>query len=283
MIKSSYEICRICGIPIKVDLSLIILFLLVKGMFNDPLYDLMAFVLLVVSIVLHELGHSLVARQFGCRVRDITLMLIGGAASLDELPRKPWQDLLVAAAGPAVSFLLGGLAIWLAAPVLVTHPVTGQPIYAFLHRGFQQVIYYAFGWGNLWLGIFNLIPAFPMDGGRILRALLQQCFMTRLKATWLASRIGRGVALLFVACVFLHLMGLDIPVIGGSFNLLLIAYFIFVSADREYRLVYLQEGGGWGGGTWRFPKDPPSDKGKVTVDPPPYGKSKTKTDVYRDE
>lgn len=282
MIKSSYEICRICGIPIKVDLSLIILFLLVSGMFNDPLYDLMGFVLLVVSIVLHELGHSLVAMRFGCRVRDITLMLIGGAASLDDLPRRPWQELLVAAAGPAVSLLLGVLGIWLAAPVLVTHPVTGQPVYAFLHRGFQQVFYYAFGWGNLWLCIFNLIPAFPMDGGRILRAILQQCFLTRLKATWIASRIGRGVAVLFVAGVILGWMGIHIPVIGGSWNLLLIAYFIFVSADREYRLVYLQEGG-WGGGIWHFPKSPPSDKGKVTVDPPPYGKNKTKTDVYRDE
>ena len=282
MIQSSYEICRICGIPIKVDLSLIILFFLVKGMFNDPLYDLMAFVLLVVSIVLHELGHSLVARQFGCRVRDITLMLIGGAASLDELPRKPWQELLVAAAGPAVSLLLGGLGIWLAAPSLVTHPVTGQPVYVFLHRGFQQVMYYAFGWGNIVLCIFNLIPAFPMDGGRILRAILQQCFMTRLKATWIASRIGRGIAILFVVGVILNAFGWHIPVIGGSWNLLLIAFFIFVSADREYRSVYLQEGG-WGGGTWRFPKDPPSDKGKVTVDPPPYGKNKTKTDVYRDE
>ncbi|MBO4287452.1 MAG: M50 family metallopeptidase [Kiritimatiellae bacterium] len=266
MFKSSWHLCTVFGIPLRLDSSLIILAILMFGRWGSPVYDLLAFALLLLSIVLHELGHSLVGKAFGCRIRSITLMLIGGAAAFETMPRKPWQEMLVALAGPAVSLLLGIAGILLCAPPW--------------HFPVQGVLFYAFGWGNLVLCAFNLIPAFPMDGGRILRAVLQQFFMSRTKATWVASRIGRGIAVLFAIGAVLNLFGIRVPFVGGTFNMLLIAYFIFVSAESEYRLVAMQEG--FGGGGWRY-DEPPPDEGKAVVGPPPYGHGSTRVDVYKDE
>ena len=265
MFKSSYHLFDLCGIPVRLDTSLIVLAVLMFGKWGNPVFDLLAFALLLVSIVLHELGHSLVGRAFGCRISSITLMLIGGAASFESIPRKPWQELLVALAGPAVSFLLGIAGLLLFAPPW--------------HFPVSPILFNAFGWGNLFLCAFNLIPAFPMDGGRVLRAVLQQFFMSRAKATWVASRIGRGIAVLFAVGAVLEIFGVHVPYIGGPINMLLIAFFIFVSAEREYRMVAQQEG--VGGGGWRFDDEPPPDDGKAVIGPPPYGRGSTRVDVYR--
>lgn len=263
--SSSWHLFTVFGIPVKVDASLIILAIWMFGRWESPAYDLLAFALLLVSIVLHELGHSLVGKAFGCRIRSITLMLIGGAATFETMPRKPWQEMLVALAGPAVSLLLGFAGIFLFAPPW-SFPA-------------QVVLFFAFGWGNLVLCAFNLIPAFPMDGGRILRAVLQQFFMSRTKATWVASRIGCGIAVLFAIGAVLQLFGIRVPFVGSSFNMLLIAYFIFVSAENEYRLVAMEQG--FGGGL--SSDEPPPDEGKAVIGPPPYGRGSTRVDVYRDE
>ncbi|HRU18888.1 MAG TPA: M50 family metallopeptidase, partial [Kiritimatiellia bacterium] len=103
MLRSSYHLCTVFGIPIRLDASLIILMFLLIGNYGNPLYGIAAGIALLVSITLHELGHSLTAMAFGCRVRDITLMMMGGCATLLSMPRKAWQELLMAAAGPAVS------------------------------------------------------------------------------------------------------------------------------------------------------------------------------------
>ena len=266
MFKSSWHLFNVCGIPVYADISLVVLAFLTIGHWGSPVDDLLAFALLLASIVLHELGHSLAGRAFGCRIRGITLMLIGGAAAFETMPRKPWQEMLVALAGPAVSLLLGIAGIFLSAPPWHFHA--------------QPVLFYAFGIGNLALCVFNLIPAFPMDGGRILRAFLQQFFMSRTKATWVASRIGRGVAVLFAAGAVASLFGIRVPFVGSPFNMLLIAYFIFVSAEREYRAVAAEEG--FGGRGWPY-DEPPPDEGKAVVGPPPYGRGSTRVDVYRDE
>ena len=113
MIKSSYQLCRVFGIPIYLDISLIILMFLMVSNYGDPLYGIAAGVVLLVSITLHELGHSLVSMAFGCRVRDITLMMLGGCATLMSMPRKAWQEFLVALAGPLVSLALALTALWL--------------------------------------------------------------------------------------------------------------------------------------------------------------------------
>ena len=265
MFKSSWHLFDVCGIPVRLDASVIVLAILMFGQWGSPVYDLLAFALLLVSIVLHELGHSLVGKAFGCRIRSITLMLIGGAAAFEELPRKPWQEMLVALAGPLVSLLLGVAGLFFFA----------RP----WHLPAEIVLFYAFGWGNLALCAFNLLPAFPMDGGRILRAVLQQFFMSRTKATWVASRIGRGIAVLFAIGAVLSFFGIRVPFVGSWFNMLLIAYFIFVSAENEYRSVAMADG--FPGG-WRF-DEPPPDEGKAVIGPPPYGRGTTRVDVYKDE
>jgi Zn-dependent protease len=294
MIKSSYQLCRLFGIPINLDISLIILlFLFVRG-YDNPVYGLVAGVFLLVSITLHELGHSLTARVFGCRVRDITLMIIGGRATLENMPSKYWQELLVAMAGPAVSLLLG---------------LAGLLAPAFLHASgaisasVANLIIESFGLLNLVLFGFNLLPAFPMDGGRILRAALQ-VRMSKLRATWIASRIGRilaGAMIFFALCNIFkinfpdpQLPGLAGTLLwhflsGGTFIKLLIGWMIYTSADREYRQVLMEEGAARGNPFAGVPffgrtNTPPPDDGKAVVSPPPYARGgATRVDVRKED
>ncbi len=257
MIKSSYELVRVFGIPIRLDFSLIILLFLLVVQYGNPLQGLSAGIALLLSITLHELGHSLAAMAFGCRVRDITLMMMGGCATLLSMPRKAWQEFLVAAAGPAVSLALA--LFGLLTPIRNT---------------FGVFLYYQIGVLNLVLFVFNLLPAFPMDGGRILRAFLQQFFMSRVKATWVASRIGRVIAVLMaLSVVYSFLTG---KAHGFMLIRLMIAYFIYQSAEREYQAVLFESraGGGFGGFG-----PPPGDE--VLVSPPPYRSQHEWRDVHR--
>ena len=276
MIKSSYQLCRVFGIPIYLDISLIILMFLMVSNYGDPLYGIAAGVVLLVSITLHELGHSLVSMAFGCRVRDITLMMLGGCATLMSMPRKAWQEFLVALAGPLVSLALALTALWLPFHIPA------------LTRTARTFIYYQIGWLNMALFIFNMIPAFPMDGGRILRSFLQQFFMTRVKATWIASRIGRFVAILMGLSVLYSFFSHAFE--GYMLIRLLIAYMIYTTAEREYRMVLAESGGErhnpfggvpfFGSGT----REPPPDDGQAVVSPPPYAPrgGATRVDVHKE-
>jgi Zn-dependent protease len=106
MIKTTYHLFTVFGIPVKADLSLFILAIILVQSYNDPVYGIAFGVFLLLSVLLHELGHSLVAMAFGCRVKDITLMMMGGCASMLSMPRKAWQEFLMAFAGPLVSLAL---------------------------------------------------------------------------------------------------------------------------------------------------------------------------------
>lgn len=280
MLKSSYRLCTLFGIPIQLDLSLIVLLFLLISNYNDPLYGLAAGLALLVSVTLHELGHSLTAMAFGCRVRDITLMMLGGCATLLSMPRKAWQEFLMAAAGPAVSLLLALAGLLLPGAHLSEGTLTfkGPP---------DKFVFLQIGVLNAALFVFNLLPAFPMDGGRILRALLQQFLMTRVKATWVASRIGRFIALLMGFSVFFSMWTDTFE----SFMLirLLIAYTIYQSAEREYRMVLMEESAARGtrpfGGFpfFRAAPPPPPDDGKAVVSPPPYARGgATRVDVHKE-
>jgi Zn-dependent protease len=169
------------------------------------------------TVVLHEFGHALTAQRFGVRTQDITLLPIGGIARLERMPDKPGQQLFVAFAGPAVN-----LAIALAIFVLLylgNGPVAMERFHYANGSFLAQLM-----WINVSLAVFNLLPGYPMDGGRILRALLAMR-MPPERATQTAARVGQGVAMLF------GLVGLLVSPL-----LLLIAVFVWLGAQAEHSL-----------------------------------------------
>jgi Zn-dependent protease len=225
LLRGSLTVAVVAGIPIRVHWTFAILLLWFLGsgwaQGGTALAGLTsaAFMLAVFfCVVLHELGHALTARRFGVRTRDITLLPIGGVASLERIPEKPGQELAIALAGPAVNVVIAaGL---LAAVGLQDAATALQSVNrgdAFL-TGFLAHL----AGVNVILVLFNLIPAFPMDGGRVLRALLA----TRLgfaRATRVAASIGQGFAVLMA--------------IGGMFGsmpmLILVALFVWIAAGAE--------------------------------------------------
>jgi Zn-dependent protease/predicted transcriptional regulator len=176
---------------------------------------LLAFALFA-CVLLHELGHSLLALHYGGRVSSITLMLLGGVSELAGIPRKPRSEGLIAAAGPFTSLVLGGVAMAL------YRLVPGPPDVRF-------GLFYL-GEINLALAIFNILPAFPMDGGRVLRAVLSTHW-SRLKATRIAAGTGTAFAVAFIA------LGL----FGGNIMLALIGLFVWSGARAEAQLAMQED------------------------------------------
>ena len=180
----------------------------------------MLFVLVLFTcVILHEYGHVLAARAFGVGTRDITMLPIGGVARLERMPAEPWQELIVAVAGPAVNALIA-VAIGMALLVI------GLADLGALNNG-NQFAEYVLG-VNLALIAFNMIPAFPMDGGRVFRSLIAMCTDYR-RATWWAMRVGQVMA------VVLAIVGIANEQVFLPF----IAAFIFWVGTMEYRQVDL--------------------------------------------
>jgi Zn-dependent protease/CBS domain-containing protein len=194
---------------------------------SGAIFGILVTLLLFVIVVLHELGHSIVAQHYGIAVKDIVLLPIGGVAQMKSIPEEPVQEFFIAIAGPLVNFVLAGLMV-IANLAFGLGGSLGNPLgllYGFGAISVASIFNYLFI-ANLFLGIFNLLPAFPMDGGRILRALLA----TRLayvRATDIAAVIGKLMAILLGA------WGL----FGGGIFLILIAFFVFIEADQEGKLV----------------------------------------------
>lgn len=215
----SLHLATVSGIPIRLHFTFLLLLLwfgaLAGGLSGAGRWHGLAYVVaLFTCVVLHELGHSLMARRFGISTKEIVLYPIGGVARIERTPR-PVQELWIALAGPAVNAVIAAVilaylgASGQAAAVADLRPGTGSLL---------QLILVA----NVVLGLFNLIPAFPMDGGRVLRALLA-LRMGELRATELAAGIGQVLAIVagFVALLTMHI------------GLLFIAFFVFLGAGQE--------------------------------------------------
>ena len=225
---NSYSIGRLFGIPIRAHVSLLLFLPLFAFSFmpvDGPLglfYGALGAVGLFGSVVLHEVGHSLVARAKGSRILEILLLPIGGMARLDRLPPRPADEIQTALAGPAVSLALGVAGLFSAPFVFTFNPLLA-------------VMVHELGRINVMLVLFNLIPSFPMDGGRVFRAVLTPR-LGRLAATQIAAKVGRAFAWLFgIWAVWPAFHGGHV-----SFSLLLIAFFIHQSAGAEARQAELE-------------------------------------------
>ena len=243
-----FKIARVFNVPIYLDWTLLLLLLYFVftngGHFFVAVFSL---VFIFASVLLHELGHTAAALSFGCRVRDINLTFIGGCATLLDMPREPWKEFAVAIAGPLVS-----LALW-RIPILMglTSP--------HLDRNLFDVL----SWINRMLFLFNLVPAFPMDGGRIFRSVLSS-FLGRLRASFIAYRLGQVLAV----CMGIYALIHDFDI-----TLIFIAYFIYVSAKAEYQALLNETGSSFGG-------KPPDDA--AIISPPPYGGHNEVSDVFKE-
>jgi Zn-dependent protease/CBS domain-containing protein len=219
----SWKICRVAGIPIYVHWTFFILIVYVaysslaggKGLAGAAY--LVAYVLALFGcVVLHELGHALTAQRFGVGTTSIVLLPIGGVARLQRIPENPAQELVIALAGPAVNLVIAA-ALWLGGTPLPFAPVHPHGIVA---AGFLSNLLVT----NLFLALFNLLPAFPMDGGRVLRALLAM-WLDYAIATRAAATVGKLMAIAFA------IWGLDsrpaMPMV------VVIAVFVWIGAEAE--------------------------------------------------
>lgn len=225
----SFPIGRILGSEIRIHVTFFLLLLWIgvahyqQGGTQAALNGVAFILAIFACVVAHELGHATAARRYGIRTPDITLLPIGGLARLERMPEKPGQEIIVALAGPAVNVVIAAvlIAVLGARFDLTALEQIDNPALSFLVR-LASV--------NVFLALFNLIPAFPMDGGRVLRAVLGYWY-PRAQATNIAARIGQALAFGF------GFLGL----VGGNPLLIFIAIFVYLAATAEAQSVGLQD------------------------------------------
>lgn len=267
MINLSWKIFSAFGIPVRLHFSMVIIpfiaFSWVPG--NSPASMIAAIILSILlfgSVLLHELGHALTGRRFGVHTADIVLTPIGGMARMQNIPTDPKQEIAISIAGPLVSFAIAGIS-YLVLAVSTILPIVPAICYWAAITLFQL---------NLALGLFNLVPALPMDGGRVFRGILALKY-DHLKATRIAAKIGKGLAV----------AGGAYAIFNGSWSLALIAIFVYTAAGQEERYAAYREAqkkggvgfgfpfGGVGGGYTRtgrpHPGSRPSDSASGKSDP----------------
>jgi len=233
--RSSLKIASISGIEVRIDIT----FLLFVAWIWFSYYQIAGAsgatqgVLLTLAlfgcVLLHEFGHAFAARAFGIQTPDITLLPIGGVARLSRIPDEPWQELVIAVAGPLVNVVIAAaLAAVLVFVVRETTPLDRlESIENPRIELLAQLLYV-----NVVLALFNLIPAFPMDGGRVLRAILAMA-MPYTRATMVAARVGQVLAICLAAYSYF----------GPTKNpiLIFIAIFIFFGAQREAAMARMRQ------------------------------------------
>lgn len=282
--RNGFRIARLFGISIEVDWSWLLIFALItwnlSATFSNTHGDwgnlltwgvaISASLLFFISVLLHELAHSLVAKTRGLPVRRIMLFLFGGVSNIEREPPSPGIEFWIALVGPLTSIILGvGLLVVgsLAAPVseVVTDP---QNLLTRLSPLSTLLLW--LGSVNIFLGFFNLIPGFPLDGGRILRSVLWAVSDDLRRATLWASRIGQGVAWLMILAGFAMAFGVQIPIFGtgfvGGIWLVFIGWFLNSSAMMSYRQVVIQDALEDVPVTRLMRSDPPTVPPTLTID-----------------
>lgn len=208
---TSVKIFSVYGIPIELDFSflLLMLFIYLLAYLGFLSLNLAVLITLVfVTVVIHELAHSYVALRFGVNIKSILLLPIGGVSRMEEIPRIPRQEFLISIAGPLTNIVIA--------------LITGVPLLLGL-GGAAAGFAGDFLAVNLLLAIFNLIPAFPMYGGRILRAILAER-LSYIRATRIASNLGKIIAVIMAVTGLFY-----------NFFLILIGFFIYIGAEQEYQ------------------------------------------------
>jgi Zn-dependent protease len=231
-VNESFSIGRPFGIEVRVHILFLYMagFLMLIG--DNPLGTAAILITLFGLVLLHELGHSLVARHHGIHVIDIVLWPLGGMARMSEIPESPRVEGQVAIAGPLVNLALAAAGLLLLGLLGGWEGGMGPSIAHILES--PTAFLTVFIAMNLMLGIFNLVPAFPMDGGRILRAFLARK-RSYLKATEIAVRVGRYIALAMIFSFFIRPMTCSLPIIG---------VYIMWTGMRELWSVRLRHAGG---------------------------------------
>ena len=219
--KYSLKIFTVFGIPVELHISFLFLMIIIYviAILNLlPYVNLLTAVLITlifVTVVIHELSHCYIAKRYDIKIERIVLLPIGGISEMEEIPKDPSKELRIALAGPVSNLIIGGFCY-----LLLILSIN------FVSTMIQGALYY-FVVVNLLLGFFNLLPAFPMDGGRILRAFLAER-MSFIRATKLSASIGKQFAIVMA-------------IIGIFFNflLILVAVYVYLGAEAEYRTVLL--------------------------------------------
>ena len=259
--RSGFRIGRVFGINIYIDWSWLFIFLLVTwnlaaGVFPSlhpdwsvPLYwgmGVAASVLFFASVLAHELAHAVVAQARGLSVRSITLFIFGGVANIEREPTSPGTEFLVAVVGPVTSIVLGVLAT-LAGILLSRGGVTGSASVeqALANLSPLTTLLLWLGPINIVLGLFNLVPGFPLDGGRVLRSLLWAASGNLRQATRWATWVGQAVAWLFIIAGIAMIFGVRIPFFGtgviSGLWLAFIGWFLNSAAVQSYRQVVVDD------------------------------------------
>ena len=259
--RSGFKVGTLFGISIHVDWSWILIFLLVTWNLAGAVFPSLhpdwslgmnialgvaASVLFFISILLHELAHSLVAKARGLPVRRITLFFFGGVSNLEKEPPSPSTEFLMAIVGPLTSLLLGFGFIWLGRqniPQMDT--VLNSPVQLLRNLDPLSTMLLWLGPINILLGLFNLIPGFPLDGGRVLRSILWAITKDFRRATRWATMIGQGVGWLMVLAGIAMVFGANVPVLGsGTLNgmwFAFIGWFLIQAASQSYQQVVVED------------------------------------------